>query len=157
MIRLSNIERFATHDGPGIRTTLFFKGCHMHCPWCANPETWNFEIELLHDPKKCTQCAHCQTVCQKQAIKIENGKWRLQKNQCDQCRKCEEACLNDAITFSGKEYSIEELQSIVAKDRDFYEESHGGITLSGGEVMLQLEEVKTLLKKLKQENYHIAL
>ncbi|WP_304748393.1 glycyl-radical enzyme activating protein [Dubosiella newyorkensis] len=157
MIRLSNIERFATHDGPGIRTTLFFKGCHMHCPWCANPETWNFEIELLHDPKKCTQCARCQTVCQKQAIKIENGKWRLQKNQCDQCRKCEEACLNDAITFSGKEYSIEELQSIVAKDRDFYEESHGGITLSGGEVMLQLEEVKTLLKKLKQENYHIAL
>ncbi len=157
MIRLSNIERFATHDGPGIRTTLFFKGCHMHCPWCANPETWNFEIELLHDPKKCTQCARCQIVCQKQAIKIENGKWRLQKKQCDQCRKCEEACLNDAITFSGKEYSIEELQSIVAKDRDFYEESHGGITLSGGEVMLQLEEVKTLLKKLKQENYHIAL
>jgi pyruvate formate lyase activating enzyme len=129
----------------------------MHCPWCANPETWNFEIELLHDPKKCTQCARCQIVCQKQAIKIENGKWRLQKKQCDQCRKCEEACLNDAITFSGKEYSIEELQSIVAKDRDFYEESHGGITLSGGEVMLQLEEVKTLLKKLKQENYHIAL
>ena len=157
MIRLSNIERFATHDGPGIRTTLFFKGCHVHCPWCANPETWNFEIELLHDPKKCTQCARCQTVCQKQAIKIENGKWRLQKNQCDQCRKCEEACLNDAITFSGKEYSIEELLSIVAKDRDFYEESHGGITLSGGEVMLQLEEVKTLLKKLKQEHYHIAL
>lgn len=157
MIRLSNIERFATHDGPGIRTTLFFKGCHMHCPWCANPETWNFEIELLHDPRKCTQCARCQIVCQKQAIKIENGKWRLQKNQCDRCRKCEEACLNDAITFSGKEYSIEELLSIVAKDRNFYEESHGGITLSGGEVMLQLEEVKTLLKKLKQEHYHIAL
>ncbi len=87
--------------------------------------------------------------------RTESGGFK--KKQCDQCRKCEEACLNDAITFSGKEYSIEELQSIVAKDRDFYEESHGGITLSGGEVMLQLEEVKTLLKKLKQENYHIAL
>ena len=157
MIRVTNIERFATHDGPGIRTTIFFKGCHMHCPWCANPETWSQKVELLHDEKKCVHCQMCRTVCPASAIAFPEGKWQIDRSCCKGCQACAQECLNDAITFSGTDYTEDELVDIAMKDWDFYEESGGGVTLSGGEVFMQPEGLKTLLKKLKAQSLHVAL
>lgn len=157
MISISNIERFATHDGPGIRTTIFFKGCPLHCPWCSNPETWSVMPVLMHDLKKCTSCRRCEKVCPAQAIAFKEGRWTYDQKKCTQCKACEEDCLNEAISFCGQPYEIEELVKIALKDQDFYIESHGGITLSGGEVFMQFEELKQLLKQLKKHDLHIAL
>lgn len=157
MIRLTNIERFATHDGPGIRTTFFFKGCHMHCPWCANPETWKTDLSLMHDQKKCVGCQMCMQVCPTKAIRVDDSGFHYQADQCIRCRKCEQECLEDAIEFSGNDYDIDELVAEALKDKDYYEESNGGITLSGGEVFMQYEGLLELLQRLKSKNLSIAL
>lgn len=157
MIRLTNIERFATHDGPGIRTTFFFKGCSMHCPWCANPETWKSELNLMHDRKKCLKCRMCMQVCPTKAIQVDETGFHYEAAKCIRCRKCEQECLEDAIEFSGNDYTIDELVIEALKDKDYYEESHGGITLSGGEVFVQYEGLLELLQSLKKEHLSIAL
>ncbi len=157
MIRITNIERFATHDGPGIRTTFFFKGCMLHCPWCSNPETWNSSPVLLHDAKKCTSCGLCEKACANGAIRLVNGQWTYDRHKCRVCRRCEAECLNDAISFSGNDYTVSELVTIAKKDLDFYEESQGGVTLSGGEVFMQFEGLRELVHALKKEGLHVAL
>ena len=101
MIKVSNIERFATHDGPGIRTTIFLKGCPLHCPWCANPETWTLDTILMHDEKKCVRCHCCQKVCEKMAIDFDPD-FKINRNLCDGCQKCMDVCIPEAISFSGK-------------------------------------------------------
>lgn len=156
MIKVSNIERFATHDGPGIRTTVFLKGCPLHCPWCANPETWQVNPVLMHDEKKCAKCHMCMNVCPSQAISFQPD-FTLNKELCTNCQKCEEECLNDAISFSGKEMSCDQIYQEIQKDDLYYKQSHGGVTLSGGEPLFQFEESFSLIQYLKQKDYHIAL
>lgn len=155
MIRVSNIERFATHDGPGIRTVVFFKGCPLHCPWCANPETWHTKREVLHDERKCTLCGRCATVCPKQAITVTENSWHLDRIMCDGCGQCQKACLNDALEVNGQDMDEDEILDIIAKDDDYYKASGGGVTLSGGEVFFQ--DPLPLLKKLKEKGYHVAV
>lgn len=111
----------------------------------------------MHDPKKCIQCRQCEKVCPTQAITFENGNWTYDPKKCIQCKACETECLNEAISFCGKAYEIEDLVKIALKDQDFYTESHGGITLSGGEVFMQFEQLKQLLKQLKKHDLHVAL
>mgnify|MGYP000840189910 CR=1 FL=1 len=117
MIRISNIEKFATHDGPGIRTTVFLKGCFLHCPWCANPETWKSEPVLMHDAKKCVECKTCMHVCERGAISFP-FQWDMDK--CIYCKKCENYCLRDAISFAGKDMEINEVIKEVLKDKDYF-------------------------------------
>lgn len=156
MIKVSNIERFATHDGPGIRTTIFLKGCPLHCPWCANPETWTLDTILMHDEKKCVRCHCCQKVCEKKAIDFDPY-FKINRNLCDGCQKCMDVCIPEAISFSGKEMTIDEILEEISKDDAYYKNSNGGITLSGGEPLFQFEEVFKLIQILKEKGYHIAI
>ena len=155
MINVSNIERFATHDGPGIRTTIFLKGCPLHCPWCANPETWTIHPVLMHNEKKCVQCHRCQKACSKQAISF-HPQFTLNTEFCDSCAECAKACVLGALKISGCSMQIQEILDEVKKDDDYYNMSNGGITLSGGEPLLQ-KEVLDLLKSLKENHYHVAV
>lgn len=155
MINVSNIERFATHDGPGIRTTIFLKGCPLHCPWCANPETWTIHPVLMHNEKKCVQCHRCQKACSKQAISF-HPQFTLNTEFCDSCAECTKACVLGALKISGCSMQIQEILDEVKKDDDYYNMSNGGITLSGGEPLLQ-KEVLDLLKSLKENHYHVAV
>lgn len=154
MIRVSNIEKFATHDGPGIRTTVFLKGCPLHCPWCANPETWNIEPVLMHDERKCVECKTCMHVCAQQAISFP-FQWKIDK--CIYCKKCEDACLQDAISFAGKDMEIEDVVYEVLKDKEYYDQSNGGVTISGGEPFMQFSGFLELIKQCKDNGLHVAV
>ena len=156
MINISNIERFATHDGPGIRTTIFLKGCPLHCPWCANPETWDVNPVLMHDERKCVRCQMCIQECAQQAITFNPG-FHLNFDLCNTCTKCLDVCLTDALSISGNTMKIDEILEIVSKDNAYYLKSNGGITLSGGEPLFQYASALELMKALKQKGYHVAL
>ena len=142
--RLFNIQRFSVHDGPGIRTTLFFKGCNLRCRWCHNPESYKAEPQIQYLREKCIGCGECQNVC-KQGIHIEDGK-RIGIENCILCQKCVDACMSGALKYAGKEYALDELTDIALRDKDYYINSGGGVTASGGEPLLQYEFVTQLFK-----------
>lgn len=154
-LMVSNIQRFATHDGPGIRTVIFLKGCGLHCPWCANPETWSKKKQLFHDAAKCVGCGRCQAACPRQAISIRDGKAHIDRQRCDSCGKCVKACLKDALEVAGHRMSLEEILAEVAKDDEYYQTSGGGVTVSGGELFCQ--EALPLLQALKEKGYHVTI
>lgn len=154
MINVSNIERFATHDGPGIRTAIFLKGCPLHCPWCANPETWKIDPVLMHNERKCVRCQKCKETCTKQAISFTPA-FHLDASKCVACGECVSECIPEALSVAGKTQTIEEILAEVKKDDDYYEASGGGVTVSGGEPFYQ-KEVVSLLEILKKEGYHVA-
>lgn len=156
MISVSNIERFATHDGPGIRTTIFLKGCSLHCPWCANPETWHLDPVLMHKEEKCIRCHSCMQVCDKQAISFYPA-FRVDRRVCNACGRCVDACLTEALELSGQWMSVEDIVEEVQKDDRYYQKSKGGITLSGGEPLFQFREVYSLIQVLHDKGYHVAL
>ena len=132
-------------DGPGIRTTVFFKGCNLRCAWCHNPESQSAEKQLLYYKDKCTGCEKCLEKC-------PNG-----MRTCDFCGKCEFYCLAEARRVCGKAYTVEELFAQIVADKRFYETSGGGVTFSGGECMLQLDFLCELLKKCKEEGIQTAV
>ena len=156
--KVINIQKFSVHDGDGIRTTIFFKGCHLNCLWCHNPESQNFASQAMIQSEKCTGCGACENVCEKHAVHIEERVQVTDRSVCDACGKCIDYCVNNAREIVGKEYRIQELVREVEKDYMFYEESFGGVTLSGGEVMAQdMDYIEELLKKLKRKGYHITI
>ncbi|MCD8349497.1 MAG: glycyl-radical enzyme activating protein [Planctomycetaceae bacterium] len=151
---LFNIQKFSLHDGPGIRTTVFFKGCPLRCFWCSNPESIAPGPQVLWNRDRCTGCGGCVAVCPTQAITPGGG---VGRDRCRNCGACASACPNGALTISGKMYSLDEVVRECLADRDFYEESGGGVTLSGGEVTAQADFAVALLERLKGENVHTAL
>lgn len=151
------IKRFAVHDGDGIRTTVFFKGCPLKCVWCHNPEGIDFKPQLALYKNKCTLCGNCAEVCPVSAHIISETDHKLDHEKCVACGKCEENCFYDALKLYGREMSVSELMPILLEDRDFYENSGGGVTLSGGECLMQAEFCAELLKKLKENNIHTAV
>ena len=159
MHSITNIQKYSIHDGDGIRTTVFFKGCHLRCQWCHNPETQSFEKELQVDTPKCTGCGRCAAVCPKEAISISpEGKSVTDREKCVVCGRCEAACLGNYRTVVGRDYTIAELTKICMQDLMFYEESGGGVTLSGGEVMaMDPDYILKLVKKLHREGIRIAI
>jgi len=154
---LFNIQKFSLHDGPGIRTTIFFKGCPLKCRWCHNPEGLNNKIEMLYNQDKCTLCGECIKRCPKSAIQMINNRIETDMSKCNLCDECTHYCIHGAREIAGKEYSIDDIVKIVLKDKIFYEESKGGVTLSGGEPVMQIDCVEELLKRLKQENIHTSV
>ncbi|MGD9566946.1 MAG: trans-4-hydroxy-L-proline dehydratase activase [Sedimentibacter sp.] len=152
-----NIQKFSVHDGPGIRTTVFFKGCPLKCWWCHNPESQSINKQMLYDRDKCVLCGTCVRICTEKAIKIENNILTTDPNKCSYCGKCEIYCIPGARQIAGKYYTVEEIFYEVMKDKVFYEQSNGGVTVSGGEPLLQIDFVEELLIKLKKENIHTAV
>ena len=148
---VSDIKRFAVHDGDGIRTTVFLKGCSLKCVWCHNPESIGCKPEVAYYKAKCLNCGECVSVCQSGAHKQENGVHIFDKSLCTGCGKCEEACLGDALKFYGRKMTAKELLPLLLEDRDYYEKSGGGVTLSGGECLCQADFCLELLKLLKDE------
>lgn len=140
-----DIQRNSFVDGPGIRTTVFFKGCNLHCKWCHNPESQSAQKQMMYYKDKCIGCGKCAEVCPNQLKK------------CDFCGKCELYCPADARKVCGKEYSVDEVFNEIAKDKMFYENSDGGATFSGGECMLQTDFLCEILKKCKDNGIHTAV
>ena len=159
MHAVTNIQKYSIHDGDGIRTTVFFKGCHLRCWWCHNPETQKFEPELQVDVSKCTGCGRCAAVCPQKAITISSeGKAVTDRTKCTVCGRCENACLGNFRTLVGREYSVRELVKICMQDQMFYEESGGGVTLSGGEVMaMDPEYIQAVVKALYREGVDVDI
>lgn len=151
------IKRFAVHDGDGIRTTVFFKGCPLKCIWCHNPEGISFPSQLAFYENKCSLCGKCQNTCKNNAHIIENGKHSFIKEKCLSCGKCSDECFSSALTLYGKEMTVDELIPLLLEDKDFYDTSDGGVTLSGGECLMQADFCRELLKKLKENDIHTAV
>lgn len=153
-----NIQHFCTSDGPGIRTTVFLKGCPLHCAWCHNPETHNNGSELLFRAEKCSACGACVTACPKGAHQItEEGIHRFDRSLCESCGKCTEHCYTAALELAGKIMAVEEVLKDLLSDRVFYKTSNGGITLSGGEPTAQPNFTEALLTEAHKEGLHTAL
>ncbi|MDD3337748.1 MAG: glycyl-radical enzyme activating protein [Lachnospiraceae bacterium] len=152
-----NIQRFSIHDGPGIRTTVFLKGCPLNCRWCANPESKAPHRELLHTEKTCVHCGSCVAVCPNHALTLEEGRLVQKREKCAQCFACAKACPVHALQVEGDVCTVEELLVEVKKDEAFYKKSGGGVTLSGGEPLLQREFTLAFLKRLKAEGMHTTI
>lgn len=148
---IAEIQRFCMHDGPGLRTTVFFKGCPLHCIWCHNPETQMDAPQLLFDCKKCIYCHACE-ICPQQAHIFRNGHI-LHYIQCMDCGKCAAYCPTGALILCGQPYTVDDIMKIVEKDRAFYGTA-GGVTLSGGEPFAQSQDALALLKACKTRELH---
>ncbi|MDK2896745.1 MAG: pyruvate formate lyase activating enzyme [Candidatus Atribacteria bacterium] len=151
-----DIQRFSVHDGPGIRTTVFLKGCPLNCLWCHNPESQNSSIELGFTLEKCINCGTCEKVCPEGAVRMTVPE-RVDRTKCAVCGVCVDACPAGALEVVGKEMAIEEVIEEIEKDRVFYEESGGGVTISGGEPLSQFEFTLELSKRLKQNGFQVAI
>lgn len=153
-----NIQQFSVHDGPGIRTIVFLKGCPLHCPWCSNPESQSTAPELAWSSSKCMGCHLCMATCpQKVITQGNNGEIKINRDLCQKCFKCTEACPTTALRVFGKKMSIEEVLREVESDSAFYRRSEGGMTLSGGEPLLQADFAINLLKEAKCHGIKTAI
>lgn len=152
-----NILRSSVYDGPGIRTTVFFKGCPLRCKWCHNPESWSSEPQLYFNREKCVDCMACVDVCPTGAHQINENKHIVKFGLCITCGKCINICHYDAVSIFGYEQDADGIFKEIERDRVFYDMSGGGVTLSGGEPMLQLKMVLELLKKCKENNINTCV
>ncbi len=153
-----DIKKLAVHDGPGIRTTVFFKGCPLHCWWCHNPEAIHLDPELVLFDVKCIGCGECFAACPQHAHEaLPDGARAYHREKCLLCGQCVEICYAEALVMEGRKVTVEELMVELRKDIPFYENSGGGITLSGGEPLSQHEFVLSLLKQCKTEGLHTVL
>jgi pyruvate formate lyase activating enzyme len=151
-----DIHHFALDDGPGIRTTVFMKGCPLSCLWCHNPESIKSGREIAFYPPLCIHCGDCKTVCPEGAISLEHA-GRIIRDRCTACGDCAEVCPTTALKMVGKYYSVSDLIEILLSDHIFYETSQGGVTFSGGEPTLYMDYVGEVMKELKANNVHIAI
>lgn len=154
---VTDIKRFAVHDGDGIRTTVFLKGCPLKCVWCHNPEGVLPQKQLAYYKHKCINCGMCIKACPNGAHTFEESTHMLNRSLCKNCGKCEEVCLGDALKIYGKEYLPDEILPVLTEDKDFYDNSGGGVTISGGECLIYADFCAELLKKLKTKGINTAV
>ena len=155
--RLFDIQRFSVHDGPGIRTTVFLKGCPLRCVWCHNPEGTDQADQLSFLPDKCIGCGYCFSTCVNEAHVMVDDRHALDREACKVCGRCAEKCYAGALEIVGRAATVEEVLAEVLRDRPFYETSGGGMTLSGGEPLMQIEFTAALLAAAKAEGLHTAV
>lgn len=154
--KIFNIQRFCTSDGPGIRTTVFFKGCPLRCKWCHNPESQHIESELMFDKAKCINCMHCVSLCKNKCHKTDASLHLIDRTKCISCGKCTEASCG-ALELVGKEMTPASVIEEVIKDKLYFDNSGGGITLSGGEPLFQDEFCFEVLRAAKEKSLHICI
>ena len=153
-----SIQRFAIHDGPGIRTLVYMKGCPLRCLWCSSPQSYKMALEILHIELHCQKCGRCVEACPVGVITLsEEEGWKINRELCTSCGQCVEACPNQALELVGNYMTVGELYQEVDKDSPFYRRSNGGVTMGGGEPMMQHEFVTEFLKKCKQHYIHTAI
>lgn len=154
---ITDIQRFSLNDGPGIRTTVFFKGCNMRCAWCHNPETLSMSQDLMFYPSKCIGCGKCFDTCPVHAHKFENGVHIIDREICAKCGKCADICYAEALMMSGKEMTVEQIMSEIRQDKAYYDGSNGGVTLSGGEVLCHTEFATEIARACRKEGFSVAI
>lgn len=152
-----DIKKYAIDDGPGIRTTIFLKGCPLRCWWCHNPEGQSPGPELMYRKARCNGCWECEEGCPKKAISNVAGQISLHRKYCDLCGECSKRCPTEALMIVGKEMSLDKVVKEIDKDLVFYDESDGGVTFSGGEPLLQLDFLNALLEECKDRGIRTAL
>jgi pyruvate formate lyase activating enzyme len=153
-----DIKRYAIHDGPGIRTTVFFKGCPLHCIWCHNPEGIDPARELFYRAERCpSECRLCVGVCPQGALQKSSQTLKIDRSSCDGCGECAEVCVYEAIEVVGREMSVEEVITEIAKDKMFFQESGGGVTFSGGEPFFQPAFLHELLAASREQGWTTAV
>ncbi|MCD6317639.1 glycyl-radical enzyme activating protein, partial [Candidatus Aerophobetes bacterium] len=150
-------QRYAIQDGPGIRTSVFLKGCPLRCKWCSNPESWFPYQEIFFRQEKCFQCGDCIYACPRKAITWNNDGIQINRKLCDGCGKCVAVCPTDALSLVGRYFSLKEVMEEIEKDVLFYYNSGGGVTLTGGEPTMQIGFVAELAKRLQKERISVAL
>lgn len=152
-----DIKRFAIHDGPGIRTTVFFKGCPLHCLWCHNPEGIAKGPELMVRSSRCSQCYSCIDACPRGAIRRNSGPVAVDREKCDLCGDCVKVCMYEALEMAGREVRVADVVQEIERDRIFFEQSGGGVTLSGGDPVSQPDFCRGLLAEMNKRSIHAAL
>ncbi len=152
-----NIERYAIHDGPGIRTTVFFKGCPLRCWWCHNPEGQSQRLELIYRDARCIGCGECMTSCAEGAISHLSKKVVIDRKRCTACGACAKKCPTEALSVAGRKMSIVQTMKLLEKDTPFYGESGGGVTFSGGEPLQQPEFLEALTDECSRKDIDTVL
>jgi pyruvate formate lyase activating enzyme len=153
-----DLKRNSLDDGPGIRTTIFFKGCPLSCVWCQNPETKLPSQQVMYEADKCVGCQECMKACSQSAIHISlDGAYPIDVEKCQLCGNCVRACLSKALQFAGEAYDLDDLCKKLMRDAVFFKNSNGGVTFSGGEATLHLDYVSQLARKLKENQIHLCL
>jgi len=156
--RIFDIQRFSIHDGPGIRTTVFFKGCPLRCLWCGNPESISPYPSLSYVPERCIACGQCVKACQRGAVSTDAaGKAVVDRQRCNACGDCVPRCDPKALEMVGREAGVEEVLAVVLRDREYYAASGGGLTLSGGDPLLQPDFASALLYAARVEGLHCCM
>lgn len=153
---LFNIQRYSLHDGPGIRTIPFFKGCPLSCKWCSNPESQRPQPELIFKKSDCIRCGKCIEACKQQALSVSNA-FFIDRERCIQCGKCTQVCPTQALEMKGKRMTVADVMRELQKEENLYRRSGGGITLSGGEPLAQPDFARELLKACKEKGWHTAI
>lgn len=156
-LRVIEISRGSTHDGPGLRTVLFLKGCPLRCAWCQNPESMGLEPEVWWDARRCIGCRACLEACPNLALTESARGLALARERCRRCGTCVEACPSRALAFTSTDWSVERLTREALKDRDYHAAFGGGVTVSGGEPLVQYRAVAELLRRLQHAGVHTAL
>jgi pyruvate formate lyase activating enzyme len=152
-----DVQRFCIEDGPGIRTSIFLKGCQLRCPWCSNPESLAPKPQLAHFHSRCVLCGACVSACERQAVRVDGQKLSIDRGSCSDCGQCVSVCAHGAMKIIGRKVSCSDVIEECLRDKPFYEESGGGITLTGGEPTLQAAFSAALLEVAHAAGVHTAV